>query len=160
MFKTLGTAVLAGILSVGGGKILLVIVVTLLSSLSVHRGMMDALLLGAYSLTNIVGWIPYLIWGGIAGWSLYRLQSPPAKWAALFCCFLMLLLHDILWSRGSGYQVSFDFYKFSILFKSVFWKEAGIRVIVWMVVMIPAFIFLGYNFTRIQQFVQNRIERG
>lgn len=93
------------------------------------------------TLTNILGWIPYLFWGSVAGlsticgrwWILYGL---------LLCSLFCLWTNEILWYHGGQYRVSFDLERLINLSRAAFWQEAGILAAVWLLPHTIAFLLM------------------
>lgn len=124
---------LTGICAAAAGRIAYSITVLALSlPMGEQRGYTGSPLWMALVLLNLVGWLPYLLWGGLAGVSYSLTTSRWGRTIVLITCLLCLWLNEMMWYQGGAYHINFRIQVFTNLFNPVFWKEAGILVMVWL----------------------------
>jgi hypothetical protein len=107
------------------GYLAVVLIISLLMEMETDSLARVALILGDWR-----GWVPYLLWGSLAG-LLATYGQGKLIWGWLLCCTIGLWMNEILWFHGSHYRVSFEITRLAILFNPNFWKEVGIITLLW-----------------------------
>lgn len=137
------SSMLTGVCAAAAGRIAYLLIVVIISlAVNNQRSYVGSLLWMALVLLNLVGWFPYLLWGSLAGVSYSLTTNRWKRIVALIICLLCLWLNEMMWYQGGAYHISFRMQVFVNLFNPLFWKEAGILVLVWLLPHTLAFFLM------------------
>lgn len=138
-------AVLTGIVAVVGGRVVYILLVSIVSYLlgEASRGGAGSLAWVLRMFFTPLGWVSYLIWGSLIGLAYTRIDTPNRRVLAIAVCLLLLFLHDALWYHGGNYRYDMNPARLGRLFSVAFWQKAALPLLLfWFLPHITSIAFL------------------
>lgn len=137
--------VLTGIVAVAGGRVVHILLVGILSYLlgETSRGGSGSLPWMLKMFFSPLGWVSYLIWGGLIGLAYAYIRSSNRRVLAIVLCLVLLFVHDALWYHGGNYRLNMNLARLGRLFSAAFWQEAAAPLLLlWFLPHITSVAFL------------------
>lgn len=146
---------LAGVSILVGARLVYLAIVLIISLL---MGDSTAALRMVWMLAAWLGWVPYLLWGSLAG-LLTTYARSKVIWGWLLCCTIGLWINEMLWLQGGHYRVSFEITRLVILFNPKFWNEVGVLVILWLLPHLTATLMMPRWMPAVVPIIEQRLFR-
>ena len=138
-------AVVTGIVAVAGGRVVHILLVGIVSYLlgEASRGGAGSLLWILKMFFSPLGWVSYLIWGGLIGLAYAYIHPPNRRVVAIVLCVVFLFVHDALWYHGGNYRLDMKLSRVGRLFSTAFWQEAALPLLLfWFLPHLTSVAFL------------------